>query len=262
MMKSKFLVIAALLLVVFASCSKDGEKGDAVFSVRLTDSPAEYEEVLIDVQEIKINLSSEDDEGGWITLSDVNTGVYDLLELTNGVDTLLAEEMLSAGTISQMRLVLGDNNQLKKDGVYHPLDTPSGQQSGLKFNIHATLEPGLTYKIWIDFDAARSIVEKGNGTYSLKPVIRTFTEATSGAIEGNIIPVESRPYIHAITAENDTFSTYADEETGYFLIRALPEDVYKIEINPQEGYEQKVIEDIDVTIGNVYSLEDVTINTK
>ena len=60
------------------------------------------------------------------------------------------------------------------------LTTPSAQHSGLKLNVHAELTEGITYKILLDFDAARSIVKTGSGAYNLKPVIRTITEATSG----------------------------------------------------------------------------------
>ncbi|WP_282036169.1 DUF4382 domain-containing protein [Saccharicrinis aurantiacus] len=260
-MKIRFGVFALVLglLVTCWSC-KDDDKGEGTLSVRLTDSPADYEEVLIDIQEIRINASSSD-EGGWTSLEDINTGVYNLLEFTNGVDTLLADNTLPTGKISQMRLILGDNNQVKIGGVYYNLDTPSSQQSGLKFQINATIEDGITYKIWIDFDAARSIVEKGNGGYSLKPVIRTFTEATSGAIEGNITPIEASPLIYAITSDMDTFSTYADKEDGYFMIRALPSNQYDVKIIPQDGYLEKIITDIDVTNGSVESLGEIQIQS-
>jgi hypothetical protein len=247
-----------LSLVSFSSCNKDDSNGNGILSVRLTDSPAAYEEVLIDVAEVQINVSG--DENGWQTLEGVNTGVYNLLDLTNGMDTLLVEQPLPAGTISQMRLILGQNNKVKVDGVYHDLATPSAQQSGLKFNIHATLLEGLTYKLWIDFDAGRSIVNKGNGTYSLKPVIRTFTEATSGAIEGIISPVSSECYIQAISTNNDTFSTYANKETGYFLLQALDAGTYEIEIEPIDGFIEKDIEDVEVTTGNKTNMGTITID--
>lgn len=47
---------------------------------------------------------------------------------------------------------------------------------------------GIEYKLWLDFDAGRSVVEIGNGNYILKPVIRIYSEATSGAIKGSVLP--------------------------------------------------------------------------
>ena len=244
------------LVIIASACSSDG--GEARLSVRLTDSPVDYEELLIDVQDIKINVSL-DEEGGWKSLTNVEKGIYNLLEFTNGLDTLLADEILPAGTISQMRLVLGTNNNVVIDGISHPLETPSAQQSGLKFNIHAELTEGITYKLWIDFDAGRSVVEKGNGKYLLKPVIRTYTEASSGAIKGSVTPVEAKPYIMAISAKNDTLGTYADEETGFFLIRGVEAGDYDVEFKPVDGYVEKEIEDVSVLIGEVYAIGEVTL---
>jgi hypothetical protein len=107
------------------------------------------------------------------------------------------------------------------NNVLVDMETPSAQQSGLKFNIHATLTAGLVYRLWIDFDAARSIVENGHGGYILKPVIRTYTEAVSGAISGVVSPSEAMPYIRAID-NADTLGTFAGTD-GDFLIKGVPE---------------------------------------
>ncbi len=262
-MKKVFLALFVIVIGGFMYSCSDDDNGTAKLSLRLTDSPAEFEEVLIDVQEVRVSFQSEDDENvSWITLDGLKPAVIDLLTLTNGTDILLAEEELPVGTISQIRLVLGDNNQVKVDGEYYDIKTPSAQQSGLKLNVHAELQAGLTYKMWLDFDAGRSIVEKGNGSYSLKPVIRTFTEATSGAIKGIVSPVESNVYIHAISEDLDTISTYADSETGYFLIRALDEGEYKLKFLPVDGFQEKEIEDVPVTIGNVTDVGDVEIEAE
>lgn len=166
---------------------------NAKLRIILTDAPANYQEVLIDIQEVRVHSAADGEEGGWRTLSDINAGVYNLLDFTNGVDTLIAEEEMPFGTISQIRLMLGENNRIKKGGEYYVIKTPSAQQSGLKLKVHADLNRGVTYHLWLDFDAGRSIVEKGNGSYSLKPVIRVFTEATSGAIKGFVAPLEAGP---------------------------------------------------------------------
>lgn len=257
----KLVLISAVILLALAGCSESAdENNNAVLTVLLTDNPGEYEEVLIDVQEIKINISSPDDESGWLSLENVNKGIYNLLDFTNGMDTILAQQELPAGKISQIRLVLGENNQVKVDGIYHDLKTPSAQQSGLKINIHAVLTEGITYKIWLDFDAARSVVSKGNGKYSLKPVIRAFTEATSGAIKGVIYPVEAKPYIMAISTKNDTVGTIADTLSGYFTIAGLEAGNYKLNVIPTEGFETQIIENILVSVGEVYDLETIIVS--
>lgn len=252
----KLLFIGAVFLIAFIGCSEsEVENKDAVFTVMLTDSPAAYEEVLIDIQDVKINPSGINDETSWMSMENVNTGIYNLLDFTNGLDTLLAEMVLPPGLITQIRLVLGNNNSVKKEGVYYDLKTPSAQQSGLKLNIHAELMAGIHYKIWIDFDASRSIVEKGNGTFSLKPVLRTYTEATSGALKGVIDPVEAKPYVFAVSAELDTSGTFADTISGNFMIAGLEAGNYKIEVLPIEGYERLVLENIAISTGEVRDMD-------
>jgi hypothetical protein len=250
MKKSLFinLIIAGSLLVSFISCTKNDTK-NATLSVRLTDAPANYDQVLVDIQDVQINGSTGD--AGWQSLP-VQKGVYNLLDFRNGLDTLLASIELPAGRISQLRLVLGSNNKVEKDGIWYNLSTPSAQQSGLKLNIQADLTEGLTYKLWIDFDAARSIVETGDGSFILKPVIRTFTEATSGAIKGAVLPVDATPVVSAI-ANGDTISTIAGAD-GNYLIRGVPQGTYKVIFEPKSPYSNKYIDNVEVTIGQVTNM--------
>lgn len=243
----KTIILLLFTSALIIGCNEIEENDSGIFMVRLCDSPAEYEEILIDVQELLINVA--DDDSGWTELPLLVKGQIDLLQFTNGNDTLLSEESLPPGKISQMRMVLGDNNQLKKNGEYYDLETPSAQQSGLKFNIHAILEEGVTYEMWIDFDASQSIVEKGNGKYSLKPVIKVFTEATSGSIIGTVAPAAVKSIVNAISSQNDTTATYPDEISGDFVIRGLDAGTYKIELEPEEGYSSVEKENVPVGIG-------------
>lgn len=255
----KKLIFVMATLFVFSACEEENATNQmASLKVHLTDAPAAYEEVLIDIEEVRYNMSGDEGEENWHTLDNLNAGVYNLLDFTNGIDTLLVEEEIPAGTLHQIRLVLGDDNQVKVDGEYHDIQTPSAQQSGLKLNVQAPIAAGVTYEIWLDFDATRSIVEKGNGDYLLKPVIRAYTEETSGAIAGVIEPVSAEPYVMAIMNE-DTIATYADEVSGEFLLGGLEAGTYYMKFMPVEGYEPRTIEDIDVFIGEVTTMDTITL---
>lgn len=244
------LIMGGSLFMGLLSCTKD-TYSNATLVVHLTDAPANYEQVLIDIQDVQIHASSIESEGGWQSLT-VAKGVYNLLDFTNGLDTLLATATLPAGNISQMRLVLGSNNKIKINGEFFDLDTPSAQQSGLKFNINANLSEGIIYELWIDFDAARSIVQKGNGGYSLKPVIRTFNEAVTGAIKGTVLPVLASPVVRAI-ANGDTLSTFAGTD-GKFLLNGVLPGTYKVVIEPKIPYAGKTVDNISVAIGQVTNM--------
>ena len=232
------------------SCGKDDET--AVLQVKLTDSPGDYQEVNIDIQGVEIHGEDGNQTSGWKAL-EVKAGIYDLLRLTYGIDTLLGSAQLPAGNISQIRLILGNNNSIKVGDVINSLSTPSAQQSGLKLNVHATLKAGITYVITLDFDVARSIVKSGNGSYSLKPVIRSVSEATSGAITGSTTPVAATPAIYVIQG-SDTVATSYTNDFGKFLIIGVPAGTYKVSFRPKDGFESQQIENVIVVIGNVIDL--------
>jgi hypothetical protein len=259
-MKKRFLNWLAIPLVIFslAACSDDDK--NARVQVWLTDAPGDYEEVNVEVIGVEIHTGDDaNDEGGWKALN-VNNGIYNLRELTNGLDTLLGTIEIPAGTISQIRLKLGDDNSIKVDGSVHPLDIPSGSQSGLKLQVHEELTEGITYKILLDFDVARSIVHTGSNEWKLKPVIRTITEAQDGAVKGLVDPKEATPAIYAIMAGDTIGTTYADS-TGHFLIRGLGAGSYEITFEPNSGYKPTSQSGVAVTIGNVTDLGTVTIES-
>jgi hypothetical protein len=257
-MKNVIKILSSVLMViVFISCQK--ENGNTRLQVFLTDAPADYEEVLVDIVDVRVNVAGDGEAESWRSLQDINTGIYNLLDFTNGIDTLLGEIELPAGQISQIRLVLGSDNKVKVNGVYHDLSTPSAMQSGLKLNLHMNMEAGITYKLWLDFDAGQSIVERGNGTYLLKPVIRTMSQAVAGAIKGKIVPSEALPYVMAISADEDTIGTYADE-TGFFMLKGLDAGTYTVAIEPVEGYVKKELMGVAVVVGVVTNLEAITID--
>lgn len=249
--KSLSAITLVIVSLIFIQCSNDNVKLTTPVKIRLTDAPAQYDKVNIDIQSIQFHSSNDDDveESGWQEMNLLNAGIYDLLEFNNGIDTLLVDQNIPSGTVSQMRLILGENNSIVIDGITYALDTPSAQTSGLKFQIDDDFLAGIEYNLWIDFDAARSIVKTGNNKYKLKPVIRTFNEATTGAISGSINPAEALPTIHAII-NLDTISAIA-EENGSFLIKGLQAGTYKLDVIPIDGYTEKTIQGLDVNNGAV-----------
>lgn len=170
-------MLFVIVTVVLVACDDDENEGTGILKVHLTDAPVEYDAVLVDLQGLEINASNDStEEGGWQVLMLDTMGQIDLLMFTDGNSIQLTEEELPVGRINQMRMILGENNEVVVDGVTHDLETPSADQSGLKFNINADIVEGETFSMLIDFDAEKSVIEKGNGKYSLKPVITVITE--------------------------------------------------------------------------------------
>jgi hypothetical protein len=155
-----------IVAVLFSACKKD--EGESQFNLRLTDAPAAYQEVNIDLVGAAVNF--RDDSTGWINLP-VRAGVYNLLQLQNGVDTLISSSPLPTGVIKELRLILGLNNSIKVSNVVYPLVIPSGSQSGLKIKISKRIAESIETLV-VDFDAALSVHQTGNGNYQLRPVLR------------------------------------------------------------------------------------------
>ena len=153
--------------VVIIACQKESSSESATLKIRMTDAPASYDEVNVDLKEVRVNF--RDDSAGWVSLP-TNAGIYNLLGLQNGVDTLIAQGTVPMGTLKEIRFVLGDSNSIVVNGQSHPLTIPSGSSSGLKIKVGKKIATSLD-SLLIDFDAAMSVKEQ-NGNYKLMPVLK------------------------------------------------------------------------------------------
>jgi hypothetical protein len=226
--------ILSVLFFSLHSCTEKsaslGDNAKARLEIRLTDAPLDVDAVNIDIQDVKVNFST-DSINGWQSLSGVKKGVYNLLDLVNDKDTLLASAEIPTGMIHQLRLVLGSNNQIVVDGQDFPLQTPSAQQSGLKLNIQQEVKEGILYKIVLDFDAARSVVKTGNGKYLLKPVISTQLQSTGGTITGVVKPADLQTQVLRVQGV-DTLSTTYTNVTGNYTFKGVAAGSYDLHFIP------------------------------
>jgi hypothetical protein len=242
----KLLFCLALLAAGVYACKKKGadpEIQTTPYYIRMTDAPGPYSAVNINLQGIEIKGNG----GTNLVMLNVNAGMYNLLNFANGLDTLIATGDLNMTKVSQIRLILGPNNTVVKNGVTYPLNTPSAEESGLKLQVHQDLQAGVAYYVLLDFDANQSIVENGNGSYSLKPVIRTVETALSGSIKGKINPV-AQCNVTAVSG-GSSYSSQVNS-TGDFIIKGLPAGTYSLNVNPVAPYASAGVTNIIVTVGN------------
>lgn len=179
--------------------------GVGTLGVSLTDAPAcGYDQVNVTVSKVRVHQSGSADENtsGWkdITLNQptrINLLDYNDPTQPNGALLPLGETSLGAGHYTQVRLVLAPNNgnsqPFNNSIVLHgqaqeiKLDTSSGVQSGIKLINEFDVPSGQRVDLLLDFDACHSIVQRGNGTYALKPVIKVIPYVLNG-IEGFVDP--------------------------------------------------------------------------
>ena len=165
-MKLKQLFVIAVLTVVSASACKK-ESTSTTLRIRMTDAPTALDEVNIDLKEVNVKFAN--DTSSWIYM-DTKAGIYNLLSLQNGIDTLIASGTYPTGNVKEIRLVVGDHNTVVENGQSHPLTIPSGASSGLKIKVNRNLQKGID-SLLIDFDAALSIQKEGE-VFKLRPVIK------------------------------------------------------------------------------------------
>jgi len=230
---------------MMTSCSNnDSTNSTYPVAIKMTDAPGPYDKVNIDLQGVEITGST----GQTVTLS-VKKGIYNLLDYANGASTLIATDTLNDAKVEQIRLILGTENSVVINGVSYPLSTPSADQTGLKLQVHQTLTAGVLYSILLDFDANKSVIETGNGTYKLKPVIRTITTAL-GSIKGSILPIGT---LATVTAEDNSnpllsYSTTVST-TGNYLLAGLPAGTYKVTVTPASPKIAVIQTNVVVTAG-------------
>lgn len=272
------LFAVGLITLIAASCSdiststSGPQNSKAHMNVHLTDAPANYQEVNIDVQGLRIHYtpSSSDTvspdpekDGKWIDLP-VEPMTVNLLDLQNGVDTLLASAELEPGFYQELRLMLGDDNNVVVDSMTHYLKVPSGQSSGYKVKFNTELEEGEELDVTIDFDASRSVHKAGkSGKYILKPVLKAFVsegdDMETGSIAGMIEPYEAAPNIIALM-EGDTAATTTPDTTGAFLLQGLEEGIYDLSIEPEnENYMDAEVNDVSVEAGEQTDVGTITL---
>lgn len=272
-MKSYQIFSFAIVLIIgffFAACTTSSESGMGTLKVGLTDAPVNYEEVNIEIRQVLVNRdedaeepdddgeeSENNEENGWHAIMDDSITV-NLLDYQNGAVLDLGETELEAGRYNQIRLLLGNNNNVVIDGETHALTTPSAQESGYKLNVQADIEEGEVRELIIDFDASQSIVVTGNNGFILKPVLRTVNLSNEASIAGTVLPIEADPFVYAITGD-DTVSTQPNDD-GDFKIVGLEEGSYDVWFNStNEAYVDSLIEGIELDDGEQFEFEDTIV---
>src|SRR6186713_3282638 len=87
-----FVLFSTVLFI--SSCKKDATSRLTVY---LTDAPAEYNEVNIEVVGVQVKASSDPGEGGWTTMPmPVSPAIYNVLEFAKGMEALLSTFELPA----------------------------------------------------------------------------------------------------------------------------------------------------------------------
>ncbi len=281
------LLAGLCLLLFFFACQKEVSDDNAAppgqqrVSIMLTDGPINFDAVNVDLRRLEVMVvpdsclvrdddDDDDDEhhGGhcdnegqhhndtdyrcytWDTLA-IRPGVYNLLTLSNGTDTLLASGYTPAGRIKKIRLTLGTQNSVVADSVSYPLNLWNNTNRvtiSIRGDEVNQVSPG-DLQLWLDFDAGRSIVRLNNNRFILKPFLRIWVPAQTAAIKGKVLPVSADAIVSAI-ANGDTLIAIPNRD-GRFKIRGLRGTTASVLINATaNGYSDTTITNIQLQRGN------------
>lgn len=232
----------ALLAAIVGACGGGGGDGtgSGTLGVFLTDTPAcGFDEVNVTVRSVRIHQSSSapGTGGGWTEIALNPPRKINLLDLNNGVLESLGEAALQAGHYTQLRLVLDPNNGMGLansvvpvgSGTETALDTPSAVQSGIKLIHQFEVPTGGRTDLVLDFDACKSVVVRGNGTFALKPVIKIIPSELNG-INGFVGPVPLPGNVMVTAQQNGEViqATAPNPATGEFLLARLAPGSYDV----------------------------------
>ncbi len=269
-MKTLFTILSLCTILLCASgcefLNDSPEPPQAKVTFRLVDAPADYDEVWIEVLALRVKADREgvkmdENEDTWEEIIYEGPHMVNLLALTGGNSLLLGSADFPEGEIDQIRLMLGEDNYLIKDGEKISLKTPSAQQSGLKIKVDQEIHGGKSYELVVDFDAASSIVTAGNsGNVILKPVLRAYLQETQG-IQGQVLSLTTTPIQVTARGEGMEVNSFTDQN-GHYSIMGLAPGTYSITFTPREGYLPKTLPDISVTEDEVSTLPEVTLESK
>ena len=243
-------VCALIVTLALFGCSKtDDHTGPSsgTVTIHMSDAPKAVDAVNLVITEVAVNPSGNSDDRGWEVLRTDSMNV-DLLSLQNGVFTTLATGRVAAGTYSQVRLKLGAGSTVTVDGVTYPLTVPSGMQSGLKIVGTFQVPNGGAVDISLDFDASRSIIQTGAGTYILKPVVRVMPTNIAGSIRGQVLPATTQTTVYAIQAA-DTVGSALTNSNGAFVVSVLPTGTYSVAFHPSADFRDTTLVGVNVISG-------------
>lgn len=221
------LVVVLLASSLLFACGDENETTKGRVSISITDAP--IDDANVSAVFIAINSVELKGPDGWTTLDSFEEPVsIDLLSYQNGEAYFLTDELIDAGSYSEVRLMLDIQDRINgiqqnegcyieyKDGSTQPLLVPSGGRSGYKAKGNFDITSGGVVALTLDFDVRKAVVESGNsGKFILKPTIRLIANQDASLITGSF-DQEDGDFTKVIVFayENDTFAESELDEPG------------------------------------------------
>src|SRR5579871_4640899 len=286
-----YAIIGVFTLILFGACNKENSinsgsnipAGKSKMSIYLSDGPIDYYKVLVDIRQVAVLIDTatlQNDSDGvnqwdnnycgfhrgpddrsliWDTLS-IAPGVYNLLDLRNGTDTLLGSGTYPTGKVLKVRITLGSDDSVYTDSVTsYPL-VVFGPNPYFDINVRRENVFSITnndFKLWLDFNLERSIFF-WSGTFYLKPYIVAFNKIKLSAIEGEVFPRDAAPLLELTSGTDSSFTI--PERGGEYKFVGLKAGTYSLSVQGHNGYNDTTISNIVVDSSSVTKVPTITLH--
>ena len=281
--------ITAVLL--FFACNKSASsnsnpnipKGQSQVSLYMMDGPINFDSVLIDIRQVTVEIDTATTQSAadqpnqwdagycgfnrtasnksviWDTLS-ITPGIYNLLALRNGTDTLLASGLYPTGKILKIQITLGSDNSVYTDSTTsYPLEV-FGPNPYFTINVSRTNVDDVTnndFKIWLDFNLSRSIFF-WNGEFLLQPYFTVFNDMMTAKVQGQVLPHGAGALVEGI---NGTDTIYAVPFwSGQYQFRNVPTGTWSFTFKGTSGYSDTTISSIAVDSMKTVNMPTITLH--
>ena len=282
--------LVGITVLTIVACNKTGSSsnsnippGKSQVSLYMMDGPALFDSVLIDVRQVTVEVdtasrqSDQDQEGEWDegycgygrgpanksviwdTLN-ITPGVYNLLALRNGTDTLLGSGLITTGKILKIRITLGNDNVIYTDSTTsYPL-VVFGPNPYFTINVSRVDVATVTnneFEMWLDFNLSRSIFF-WNGEFLLNPYIVVFDDHRMAKISGEVLPEGATSLV---TAYNGTDTLYAVPFwSGKYQFRNVPAGTWSLTFKGYGGLQDTTISNVVVDSMKVTEVPTITLH--
>lgn len=269
--KAGLSFVFAAVLALGACDSPTADSRAARLTVLLTDAPSDYLASAV-VTIGRVDILPVDGPAVTITNSG---GVYDLLQLQNGVTAELGSAVIDAATYRQLRIVVESATLTLKDGYTFTdgsqtqnLHIPSGARSGIKIKLTTEggtpgagleIRPGEMVLV-ADFDVSQNFVMQGNAEtpagikkFLFTPLLRAVVRDVAGSIAGTVSAPDDDVEGLTVTAtradagEDDVPATALVDENGNFKIHFLAPGTYNVTVSSLP--DAHIVNTVEVVLG-------------
>ncbi len=124
---SKIVLFSLVALLLVCSCTKEDDSSPLVNSlvnVSLVGTQTQLNSFNLEILDVQLRvLEDETDQNAWLSLNAINTGIHDLTNHTgNELLSLVDFEQVPSEFIYSIKLVLGDENTVMKNGVEYTVN--------------------------------------------------------------------------------------------------------------------------------------------